>query len=255
MEQLNSNIHFSKLRNFSDIISDTIAILKANWKLYFSLIAIYVGPLFVLVNYTNSSIIEQVLLSVLEKKEATINIGDNNLILHQIISLLANTLLNGITYSFIIAYQKGYDLNRKTIFAIFNQKLVQVLTATLIAEAIIGLSFQVSSVLGLVLYIPILFFVYDRVTHKCTIGESFKRVFMLPLSNIPLSIGTTLFMFLIVIVITSILILVAYASSTNFVVTATIFSTLASIVNGFSSIIVALLYHTLHIQATNQGRI
>lgn len=254
-EQHNSRIQFSKIRNFNEIIFDTRAFLKANWKTFFLFTAVYAGPILLIQSYNSSEGIQDLVNKLVYNKEITSQISTQKLIIHQIIALIGSIIFNGISFSYIFVYTQNQEITKQSVFAFFNKNLPLFISSTIIAEAIVSISFGIHAILGLVVFIPAQLYIYDRILHKSSLLDSAKRVFLLPLVDKGLSLRSILTSYLILFICSSILIAIAFSLTENVRLSTTILTTITIIGSGFINIVIALLYHSLFIKATNESKL
>lgn len=247
MEESKSYIDISKLRNFDEIFSDTRTFFKEHWRLYFWLLLLYAGPFIAIAQYMNAQVIETLLKTIETESIDIPEVSMTTAIVQQLFAFAANIVVNGITLSFITVYALRKEITHASVMEVFNKNLVLFISASLISDVILNLAFQFYIIPGIILFIPLSFYVYDKLLHKGIFVETFSRIFALTRSNLKLSIGTVVTTYALFSIIAFICVIIPFISTTPFIISGTIFLTLATILGGFIMVPIVLLYHTLYI--------
>lgn len=233
-----SRISFSKVRNFKEIFSAIKIFLQHNWKSFFGLIAIYAGPFFLLSGYYASNYT----LEIINSQNAVFT---QNSIFQLIFQIAGNVMLNGISFSYIIVYMRNLETNKTNVMLEFNKHIVTVIKATVVAELLLSLGFMMLIIPGLILIVPLNLYVFDKILHNQSFGDSIMRSYRLAQNDIKLSYGVLLSLFVAILLITQLFGSLLSHTSESFIMSHTILNGFIQILGGIINVGVVLLYFSL----------
>ena len=246
MEQTSNHIDISKIRTFDEIFKDTQLFFKYNWKQFFSLLFLYVGPFLAIFQYTYSNYIALIYAQIETSETISFEIPTKEFWILAIFGTISFSLFHGISYSFITQYHTTKDTSRSAIISHFNQNLLLYISATLTSTALLLLGFMLYIIPGIILLFPLHFYVYDRLIHKGTFLETITRVFTMVKQNIGITIGTIITMHVLLFIIRLLISILFSSITSDTSVISIILSVILSLgTMGISVIPVVFLYHTI----------
>ena len=246
MEQPSNYIDISKVRTFDEIFKDTQLFFKYNWKPFFFLLFLYVGPFLFYFQYESSRFIAPILEQI-QNGAITFEISPKFVIILSILGFISFSLFQGISYSFITLYQTNKDTSRSAVMTHFNQNLLLYISATLTSASLFLLGFMLYIIPGIILFFPLHFYVYDRLIHKGTLIETASRIFTMIKQNIKITVGTIISIHVLLFIVRFVLSLLFSSVAAEFSITSMIINVILSILTmGISVIPIVFLYHTIY---------
>ena len=246
MEQTSNHIDISKIRTFDEIFKDTQMFFKYNWKQFFSLLFLYVGPFLAVFQYTYSHYIALIYAQIETAETISFEIPTKEFWILAIFGIISFSLFHGISYSFITQYQTNTDTSRSSVISHFNQNLLLYISATITSTALLILGFLFYIIPGIILLFPLHFYVYDKLSHKGTFFETITRTFTMVKQNLGITIGTIITMQVLLFIIRLLISILFSGITSDSSIVSIIVSVILSLVTmGISVIPVVFLYHTI----------
>lgn len=247
MEQTNNYIDFSKIRNFDEIFKDTFEFLKYNWRQFFIPILLYAGPFFALSSIMLSTLIKEIYAVYLSEGVFSFESQTQSVFLISLVVFIAHIIIYGVIFDFIKNYQSKNSEVPPSLFQSIQNNFLNLSSSVVFSTTLLILGFMLYIIPGIILFIPLSFFVYDRYLHQGTLIDSLKRVFFLTRSNLSLTIGTIISVY-IILFFSRLLFSLVSAIFTSFIpIVNTILNIGFSIISlGFVIIVIILLYHTVY---------
>jgi len=246
MEQPSNYIDISKVRTFDEIFKDTQLFFTYNWKPFFFLLFLYVGPFLFYFQYEFSNFIVPILEHI-QNGALTFEIAPKFVITLSILGFISFSLFQGISYSFITQYQTNKDTSYSAVMAHFNQHLVLYISATLVSASLLLFGFMLYVIPGVILFFPLHFYVYDRLIHKGTFVETISRIFAMIKQNVKITVGTIISIHVLLLIVQFILSLLFSSVTAEFSIASMFINVILSIATmGISVITIVFLYHTIY---------
>lgn len=176
----------NKERTLAEIFTDTVGFLQKQWRTFFLYLSIYVAPVSIIAHYFSSKI-------------DLANLSSNDLLLFLLFSLIANFLLQSISYAYIICAVKSDETpTRQAVQDFFSNNILSFVKAFFISNLGIGIAFSLFivsgnfllAIPGILVLAPLSLYMLDRIYSNSSSLESLSRSTKLVQSNFGMSVAT-----------------------------------------------------------------
>ena len=233
-----NSFNFQQERTFKQIFSDAFSFLKIQGKAYYFQIFLYAAPFFAVSGYYSS-------IAAIKINQTQNLFSAPELLYSFIFEFLAEIMLNGISYAFIILYIQNKEVTRGEIGYFFNQNLKLIIGSTVLTSLLVYSGFILFIVPGIILLPPMSLYVFDKLYNKQPLVVTYVRSMELSRFDRRLSYGVILSLFLGTFLVKQIVGSFVPISSHHFMLFQIIIHVIVSVFCSISSIVISLLYFSL----------
>lgn len=184
---MDNYIELKKQRDFGDIITATFDFIKLNFKPLIELIFYYVGPVILISSVMSASWQTDFQQSIdpYNPSSVFVQLASPKYLLTLLLKLIAYTLLQGLTYGYVLLYaeRKGQNIEISEVWAYAKDKFFLILGTSIVVGLLATVGFILFIIPGIYLTISLIPIFIVRLAEDKTIGEGISRSFSLIKGN------------------------------------------------------------------------
>jgi len=180
-------VKLNKQRDFSDVLNASFKFIKQEYKTLLKILLIYAGIPVLILAILSTLYVENPFANIIKIFEnpssaQTINNGMQvKSFLTNLIKVIVNVFLTGITYCYIVIYIKNEteDINIKEVWNKFTTIFSALLGYNILTGIIVIISFIALIIPGLYVLVPLSFILIIKINENNNFSNSFERCFFL----------------------------------------------------------------------------